>query len=83
MVVGTGLVLIIWVLATACGGFGLEEPTPLTRAIADQDLARVERLLDEGADPNQRGVPLQTAAARETSRSSSSFSRAVPYSSEQ
>ena len=51
---------------TSCG-FGIEEPTPLVKAIANQDLAKVERLLDEGADPNNRALvfPLESAAARE------------------
>lgn len=54
-------------LFASCGGFGIVEPTPLIRAIEDQDLARVERLLDEGADPNKPalGFPLEIAAARE------------------
>jgi hypothetical protein len=54
------------IVLSSCGRF-IEEPTPLDQAIGDQDLARVERLLNQGADPNQRGLvfPLQAAAAKE------------------
>jgi hypothetical protein len=60
------LVVAMSIVLSSCGRF-IEEPTPLLRAIGDQDLARVERLLNQGADPNQRGLvfPLQAAAAKE------------------
>lgn len=53
-----------FLLSASCGGSFIAEPTPLTKAVNDQDLARVERLLDEGHDPNERGVlfPLEIAA---------------------
>jgi hypothetical protein len=62
------IVLVVLLgLLVSCGPGGIEEPSPLVRAVTDQDLARVERLLNEGADPNQRTLtfPLQAAAARE------------------
>lgn len=59
--------MIVAGLLLSCGRFGIEEPSPLVRAVTNQDLAKVERLLDEGADPNKRTLafPLQAAAARE------------------
>lgn len=62
-VVTIGLLCCIF---TSCG-VGIEEPTPLAKAIGDQDLAKVERLLDQGADPNKRSLlfPLESAAAHE------------------
>lgn len=49
---------------------GPEDPTPLLRAIDDRDTARVEGLLNQGADPNERGIlyPLEVAASGEDVR---------------
>ncbi len=61
-------------LLAGCGGFGLSHGSSedrrslLEKAVQERDLAEVTRLLDSGADPNDRGgvygSPLYAAASR-------------------
>jgi hypothetical protein len=47
-----GLIAAVVLICGSCSTFGLDEPPPLIRAVANGDLAKVRRLTTEGADPN-------------------------------